>query len=81
MGICTRLIPLVEAMEMELRELLPGGRRGGWVGYCCILREKHLCGVGLTPLNVGAKIAPGSVGALPKSWGSYYGIWEPYAPC
>ena len=66
-GMATRshLCSPAVAATTELKDLLPGGRRGGWVGVTsCSLSHNGRVLQLVTPFATGVQIAPGSEGAL-----------------
>ena len=72
-GVNSRICPRSPAVatKREPWGLLPGGRRGGWVGHrCSLLQLKSVVAVVWAPLLVGGKTAPGSMGALSELVGN-----------
>ena len=65
-GVNSRICPRSPAVatKREPWDLLPGGRGDGWVGYRGGLIPEMGGADVWAPLHVGAKIAPGSMGAL-----------------
>ena len=49
MAMCSHLCSPVVATKREPWDLLPGGRRGRWVGYRCSLRGKPRVTAGPAP--------------------------------